>query len=250
MGKRRISRLILIVLPGALLLCPACQNRRGSEVIRPRVVDTQHQPAIVLRSTAFLLSEPRLLEDDYVYPAGVSRQRLVWDDRGEEWIIRLAGAQYAFGGIVFRRAYDFSENHSRFALMFDVRPAEMIPYLSVGLADGERQGARVMADVPLATRETGRSGSWVHVTVRLDDLGNEGTVIGGDQASRQSERQPMDWADIREIRFTGLTDQRPDQEITIRDLRFGPAPHSAIPNPKSAIPTPESAPAVHPASAP
>jgi hypothetical protein len=185
-------------------------------------VDTQHPPAIVLRSTVFLLSEPRLLEDDYVYPAGVSHQRLVWDTRGEEWFLQLAGAQYAFGGIVFRRAYDFSDNRSRFALMFSMRPAEMVPYLSVGLADGESRGARVMADVPVATRETGRSGSWVHVTVRLDDFGDEGTVIGGAQAAGQSERQPLDWADIREIRFTGLTDQRPDQEITIRNLRFAP----------------------------
>ena len=250
MGKRRILRLILLVLPGALLLCPSCQFLQGSGEVQPRVVDTHHQPPIVLRSTAFLLREPRLLEDDYVYPADLSHQRLVWNDYGEEWIIRLASAQYAFGGIVFRRAYDFSENRPRFALMFSVRPAEMIPYLSVGLVDGERRGARVMADVPLAAREIGRSGAWVHVAVRLDDLGDEGTVIGGAQASRQAERQPMDWSDIREIRFTGLTDQRPDQEITIRDLRFGPAPRSAIRTPKSEIPTPGSAPAIHPASVP
>jgi hypothetical protein len=245
MGKMRISRLILLVLPGAVLLCPSCQNLQRGGVIRSRVVDTQHQPAIVLRSTAFLLSEPRLLEDDYIYPADISHQRLVWDDYGEEWIIRLASAQYAFGGIVFRRAYNFSENHSRFALMFSVRPAEMIPYLSVGLADGEGRGARVMTDLPVAVCETGRSGPWVHVTVRLDDLGDEGTVIGGDQVSRQSERQPVDWSDIREIRITGLTDQRPDQEITIRNLRFGP-----VRNPKSGIPTRGSGPAVHPASVP
>ena len=256
MGKGRISRLILLVLPGTLLLCSSCRNGPGSGVICPRVVDTQHQPAIVLKSTVFLLSEPRLLEDDYVYPAGVSRQRLVWNDRGEEWVIRLAGAQYAFGGIVFRRAYDFSENHSRFALMFSVQPAEMIPYLSVGLADGECRGARVLTDVPLASRTTGGLGSWAHVTVRLDDFGDEGTVIGGARDAGQSERQPMDWADIREIRITGLTDQRPDQEITIRNLRFGPVSPSAIRTPKSAlrrsgqaIPTPGSVPAPHPASA-
>jgi hypothetical protein len=243
MAKRRISRLLLLLLPGALGLCPSCQSLREQGGIRPRVVDTQHPPAIVLKSTAFLLREPRLLEDDYVYPEGISHQRLVWNDRGEEWIIRLAGAQYAFGGIVFRRAYDFSENHSRYAIMFSVRPAEMVPYLSVGLADGERRGPRVMADVPLAARQVGRSGEWAHVAVPLDDLGDEGTVIGGAGASPPSERQPMDWADIREIRLTGLTDQRPDEEITIRDLRFGPAPRSLIPRLGSG-------PAVHPVSAP
>ena len=243
MGKRRVLRWILLFLPWALLLSSSCQKQLGSGDIRPRVVDTQHPPAIVLKSTTFLLHEPRLLEDDYVYPSGMSRQRLVWNDRGEEWIIRLAGAQYAFGGIMFRRAYDFSGNRSRFALMFSVQPAEMVPYLSVGVADGERRGVRVMADVPLATRETGRSGSWVHVTIRLDDFGDEGTVIGGDQAARQSERQPVDWSDIREIRLSGLIDQRPDQEITIRNLRFAPVGRS--PNPK-----PGSAPAVRPASSP
>jgi hypothetical protein len=243
MGKRRISRIILLLLPGALLFCPSCQHRQGFGVIRPRVVDTQHPPPIVLKSTAFLLSEPRLLEGDYVYPEGVTHQRLVWNYRGEEWIIRLAGAQYAFGGIVFRRAYDFSGNRSRYALMFSVRPAEMVPYLSVALADGERRGARVMADVPLAMREVGQSGEWVHVVVPLDDLGDEGTVIGGDQASKQPDRQRLDWSDIREIRFAGLTDQRPDQEISIRNLRFGPAPRSGLPKPGSA-------PAARPASAP
>lgn len=221
MGKGRILRLILFVLPVTLLLCPSCRNWPGSGV-RPRVVDTQHPPSLVLKSKTFLLREPRFLETDYVYPTGVSRQRLVWSDRGEEWILQLAGAEYAFGGIIFRRAYDFSENHSRFALMFSVQPAEMISHLSVGVADGERLGARVMADLPLVARTTGRSGSWAHVTVRLDDFDDEGTVIGGAQVSGPTEHQLLDWADIREIRFIGLGDQRPEREITIRNLRFAP----------------------------
>lgn len=218
LGARGILKPIQLVLPAILWLCTSCDYLQGRQVFHSRVVDTTRPPAMVLKSKTFLLREPKLLEDDYVYPAGLARQRMVWSVRGEEWRVRLAAAQYSFAGIVFRRPFDFSGNRPGFALMFSVRPADMIPYLSVGLADG----SRVMTDKPLSACETGRSFSWTHVIVRLDALGDEGAVIGGAGAESRPPLRPVNWADIREIRVTGLGDGRPDREIEIRDLRFAP----------------------------
>ena len=222
MGKARILPFVLWVLPGTLVLCPSCQNGLGGGGIHSQVVDTRQSEATVLKSTTFLLHEPRFLESDYVYPPSISRQRLIWSDRGEEWVLRLAGDHYAFGGIVFRRPYDFSENRSQFALMFSICPADMVPYLAIGLADGERRGACVMTDLPLAECAVRRSGAWAHVTVRLDDFSDEGTVVGGALTADVSGPPSVDWADIREIRLSGLANQRPDREVTIRNLRFEP----------------------------
>ena len=170
----------------------------------------------------FLMDQPRELLEDYTYPQQTTRQLLSWGDRGAEWRIRLARRGHASATLVFRHPYDLSNRREGTLLMFSFAPRHMAKHVSVGLIDWNREPPRVLTDVPLEAGGATTLGSRGYYSIHLAAFSNLGVAVDAAIPGGAGTSHSVDWSDIRELRVSGLGEERPGEEIVIRLLRFRP----------------------------
>lgn len=167
-----------------------------------------------------LLSNPRELRHDYVYPAIFMRQKLVWTDVEMEWRMRFPSRRYAYAGVVLREVVDLADARDRARLSFRIKPAELASYLSIALVDDQTNSTPVMTDLWLMDAGTYAGDDWVTVEIAMTAFPSDGVPVSVNGVAPSVERRPFDWSAIRELRFVSGGGRLPPDEITVKSLRI------------------------------
>jgi hypothetical protein len=171
-------------------------------------------PGRLLHPHRSLLGVPRVMLDDYTYPAASVRQEFVWGaDKEPEWKIHVEAAGYAYAGILLRHPVDLSKDLRTHDLTFYLQPAGCASNLSIALVDGDAVSPRVLLDRALTTAEMDVKRKAAVVRFPLAGFDREGASLSGDGSTA-----PFDWSDIREIRFI-VHDAPKRLDLLIKHLR-------------------------------
>ncbi len=162
---------------------------------------------------------PRELREDYVYPPDGTRQIIRWQNDVPSWTIYFSSRRYSYAAIVMRKPYDFTGVQKQSYLTFRMNPGHMANYLSVGLVDGDITPGHILVDIPLVrgpavTEEGART-----FRVPLPDFGETGLPVSADDKIASTDRQPFDWSDVREIRFSTFG-KLPRDGVVITEVHF------------------------------
>ena len=166
-----------------------------------------------------VLLTTRELREDYAYPPDGTRQIIRWQGNIPSWTIFFSSRRYSYAGIVMRKPYDFTGVKDPSYLTFRVNPGHRPNYLPIGLVDGDITPGHVLVDIPLVsgpalTEEGART-----FRVPLKDFGESGLPVSADDKAASSDRQPFDWSDVREIRFSTFG-KLPREGIVITEIHF------------------------------
>jgi hypothetical protein len=166
-----------------------------------------------------VLTSPRDLREDYVYPPDGTRQIIRWQKTHATWTIQFSSRRYSYADIVMRKPYDFTGVKDKSYLTFSLEPAHMANYLSVGLVDGDITPGHILVDIPLVRGPAVTDKDARTFRVPLPDFGNAGLPVTTGEGVTSTDRQPFDWTDVREIRFSTFG-KLPRDGIVIRDVHF------------------------------
>jgi hypothetical protein len=140
--------------------------------------------------------------------------------------MRFPPRQYAYASIILRKPIDLGAHYQHMRLIFDLRPARSVNFLSVGIVDRPRAGAPALSDVALLNRAPLLGDGWTRVIVPLIDF-PLGATLEWNSAPQEPTasptnvgQRPLDWSRIQEIRIISPGGEIPAQEIAVRDIRF------------------------------
>jgi hypothetical protein len=173
-----------------------------------------------------ILESPRQLRTDAVYPPMAARHRIMWDGDGLDWRMRFPPRRYAYASFTLRRPIDLAAHYPRMRLVFNIRPARSVNFLSVGLVDRPPTGVPALSDVELLNRAPPLGDGWTRVSIPLGDFPHGAPVKSSGSAAAPtasptgSAPRPLDWSRIQEIRIISPGGEIPAEEIAIRDIRF------------------------------
>jgi len=166
-----------------------------------------------------VLVTPRELREDYAYPPDGTRQIIRWEGTYPSWTIYFSSRRYSYADIVMRKPYDFTGVKDQSYLTFRVNPGNMANYLSVGLVDGDITPGHILVDVPLVRGPALTESGARTFRVPLKDFGESGLPVSADENIATTDRQPFDWSDVREIRFSTFG-KLPREGIVITEIHF------------------------------
>ncbi|MCO5060460.1 MAG: hypothetical protein M9963_00410 [Kiritimatiellae bacterium] len=172
-----------------------------------------------------VLDSPRKLQSERSYPQSITQQALVWNEKGLNWQMSFPPRRYAYTGVVLRKALNLAPHKDRMNLVFRLQPASIARFLSVALLDQPETGQPALADVPLASFAPKNDDGWQTVKVPLSAF-PPGEVLDADPDVHElgavphpDADRPLDWTQIREIRFISPGANIPARQIAVRDLR-------------------------------
>lgn len=163
----------------------------------------------------------RDLEDDYVYPQGVTRQKFVWRETTGEWNVTFPQEGYSYAGFAMRTPLDVSAGRATRAIQFRLKPREIAAHITFAVVDGDRSNGRVLVDVPLADYQVGANRAWGTYAIPLDALPARGPIISAIGSEETKAEGEMDWSDVREFRLSTASQPMPVRSLTITGLEIG-----------------------------
>jgi hypothetical protein len=156
------------------------------------------------------MQTPRDIRAEYTLPTGTVMQSFFWDQYGGRWQIRpLTTMDYA-AGYCFRHPFDLTDNPTARALNFRLKPATMIPHISLALTDHAAPDEQQCRALPIENYSMGTWQDWTRFTIPLDRF-----ISRPDTSS-------MTWQAVKGIRIHVAQDRPSNAPVEIRDLRFGP----------------------------
>ncbi len=171
-----------------------------------------------------LANSPREVRKDFVYPMPDMRQKLGWIGSDTLWRMTFPGRMYAFGAVELTRPVNLATERDKARLVFQVRPAHMAFYLSIGLVD-KPSGlpTRAMTDFALQQAGTFEGDDWATVEIPLARFPADGMTIADETegaAAVDVAARPFDWSSIKELRFIHEGGQLPHEEVFIKNPRI------------------------------
>ena len=167
------------------------------------------------------LLRTRDFEDDYVYPAGVTRQKFVWREAAGEWNVTFPLEGYSYAGFAMRNPLNLSSNRAGRAIRFRMKPRGMAQHVTLALVDGDRSNGRVLVDVRLADYEIDAGKTWGVYVIPLDAFAARGWITSDVGSEKSQSEGELDWSDIREFRLSTVTQPMPVQSLVIAGLEIG-----------------------------
>ena len=170
-----------------------------------------------------ILTNPRHLKSEAIHPAGITRQRILWDGDGMEWRMRFPARRYAYAGFAIKEPVDLAEFRADLRLVFRLRPARLAPFLSVALLDRPENTTPALSDIWLMDFAATTGDGWTTVSIPLAEF-PAGVLAGeepaADLAVGGALHRELNWATIQEFRLISTGGRIPADEIVIRDLRI------------------------------
>lgn len=207
-----LSQLRLLAAVPALLLAVSCSTDGDAyEFVRQLRGGPDLVPLLKVRD----------FEDDYVYPAGMTKQKFIWRESTGDWQVVFPHEGYAYAGFALRSPLDLSADREERAVRFRMKPRAAAAHITLGLADGDRADGRVLVDVPLADYEVGIGRTWGTFVVPLEAFGSRGWRISAVGAGKSGSEAGMDWSDVREFRLSTASQPMPVRQLTIARLEIG-----------------------------
>ena len=207
-----LSQIRLLAAVPALLLAVSCSTDGDAyEFVRQLRGGPDLIPLLKVRD----------FEDDYVYPAGLTKQKFTWRESIGDWQVVFPYEGYAYAGFALRSPLDVSAVRAERAFRFRRKRRAAAAHITLGLADGDRVDGRIFVDVPLADYEVGVGRTWGTYVVPLEAFGPRGWRINAIGAEKSGSEGEMDWSDVREFRLTSASQPMPVRQITIARLEIG-----------------------------
>lgn len=209
---------VLLLFALALLLPVGCQTAGSRYADRApiRLASPAEQP----------LKTSWDYKHEYTYPAHAAFQSFKWDKRGCTWKVSLPDYDDAHACVLFKKSYDFTDEHQQKSIAFQMKPAFMADHLAMGLLDeAEFRDGRIVhthvvrMDQPLSTFKEGESGDWGYFRIPLDAFDQHTGPYPAPSVGTET-CAGIDWSSVRGIQLARTEGEGPEQTVVVKQIKF------------------------------